>query len=1328
MGHMASVPSLRPRLLMELGRGGMGTVYLAIRRGLSGFTKLTVVKYLHVGLARDPRYLHMFLDEARLSARLQHPNIVATHDVVQDERTYFLEMEYLEGVSFADALPALLATGDEGRDLAVFALAEVLAGLHHAHELCDLEGKPLLCVHRDVSPTNVMVTYRGEVKLLDFGVAKTTESTLETAAGFAKGKLAYMAPEQALGLAVDRRADVFAVGVMLHRIITGDDLWLTDDDSELVRALREGDIPLVPDGAHPVLLRACRRALEWHPDERFESAEAMRLALEGYLEEHAPRAGARSLARRLEEIFGDERRTMRTELERLQKSTDDLPVALDPMLVDSKRFESGRMRGTATTSPTPLSALPRATLPPRGKQRALATILHLRDVSPSARAFVGTLVGGFGRVVPSESVLVVVHGRGSAKEQVVLAARWALLLRARFPGICAAIATSVTDLHVADARPEGTAAQVAARLVARAETFEAVLVDSLSAAFLEGGFVVDRQDDLRLLRGGREQGDVERLVHGREPPLLGRDDELNSVLSLNARVVAEASPAAVWIDGEPGIGKSRLLRAFLQRSANVEGAARAKAIWSAAGDPLGGSAPYRLVRDLLTRALGLDLTQSADDKRRAVMHFGADVRGEFLCELLGVPADGATSPPLRAARLDPRLMHAQLALAFSDLVAAQLRRGPLVIAVDDAQSADAPSLQLLSDQVKSREGALFLVVAASGRRTASMFDAPEQACVDFVLAPLAREVCARLVGVMLPAASLQTANTFAESSAGSPAHLEELVRAYVRGSPPTTVLAMIQARIGPLPDHERRVLCTASILGQNFDLDGVSSMLGDLSLDDVSVALDALVHRELLVERKVMLGRELSFRSALVREAAHALLSEEARAAAHALAADRLSRTADVSPLAIARHWTAAMWPARAMPAFERAAASSLAAGDVAQAEAIVAEAEVCSPKEADGGSFHALRAQIHHFRGKNKEILGSALRALEQLLPGVGRWFDVVGLAAVGAGASGDRQELRRCDDRLRAHGPVDHDARLSQLRAICRVAGELHAVGEGEAAEQLLGYLDDVARDVLSREPGIAAMRAHVKAGRALSSGDNESALGLLVAAAEAFDQVHDLRGSCLERCNASYACSELGLAKRAAELALESIALAERAGILYVAFGARANLALALLRGGRHREAVEQAERVARYTDARGDRYLGGAAHLYRALGLAGLGDYAGAERDVRIALEARDYPSWAAYQLALLARLLLRRSDVAGALAAAAEGAEILARLGGMESGESFVRLAHFEALRAAGQEDEARRALDVARTILETRAAAIRDVSVREAFLAIDEHRATLTGG
>src|SRR5688500_5151049 len=200
----------------------MATLYLGQRSGAAGFAKNVAIKVVHPHLSDDPQFVRMFVDEALLSARIQHPNVAHVEELGEAEGTYFLVMEFVHGVSLSSLIRALARRKRRiAPELAVAIAIQVADGLHAAHETRGPNGEHLGVVHRDVSPQNVLLSYTGHVKLIDFGIAKAEGRTQSTAAGSIKGKFRYMSPEQALGRTVDRRSDVYALGIVLWEMLTG---------------------------------------------------------------------------------------------------------------------------------------------------------------------------------------------------------------------------------------------------------------------------------------------------------------------------------------------------------------------------------------------------------------------------------------------------------------------------------------------------------------------------------------------------------------------------------------------------------------------------------------------------------------------------------------------------------------------------------------------------------------------------------------------------------------------------------------------------------------------------------------------------------------------------------------------------------------------------------------------------------------------------------------------------------------------------------------------------------------------------------------------------
>ena len=304
------------KLVAELARGGMGVVYLGTSSGVGGFSKPHVIKELKPELVDDAGFVEMFLEEARLAARLNHPNIVPTHEVGIDGGRPFLVMEYLEGQTLARFLRKKASAFTLAMHVRV--IASTLEGLHYAHTQEDFDGTRRSVVHRDVSPQNVFVTYDGQVKILDFGIAKASDSTVETRTGVFKGKPAYMSPEQLRGV-VDPRGDVFAAGVMLWEALAGRRLWERRTDVEILTALLRGDIPSIDEAAPeapPPLREIAKQAMSVDVEGRYATADQMRIALDGYLEQSGDRTTLRQVGEVLSVAFAERRTELRAVIDR----------------------------------------------------------------------------------------------------------------------------------------------------------------------------------------------------------------------------------------------------------------------------------------------------------------------------------------------------------------------------------------------------------------------------------------------------------------------------------------------------------------------------------------------------------------------------------------------------------------------------------------------------------------------------------------------------------------------------------------------------------------------------------------------------------------------------------------------------------------------------------------------------------------------------------------------------------------------------------------------------------------------------------------------------
>jgi serine/threonine-protein kinase len=310
-------------LVRKLAEGGMAEIFLAKQIGVEGFEKNVVIKRMLPHLSQVPDFVSMFLDEARLAATLSHPNVVQISDLGFADGCYYICMEYLAGEDFAAVIRVIRRRNQQvPLHITLRVLADAAAGLHYAHEATDQRGNPLNLVHRDVSPSNIFITYSGQVKVLDFGIAKAESRASVTSAGVVKGKYQYMSPEQGRGESVDRRSDVFSLGVSLYEALTGVRPFVRDSDLAVLKAVLEGSFepirslrPDLPLEVESIVTRAM--ALE--REHRFATAQELSNEIDKYLTAGTSSGGFRVLGEFMRSTFGEERTNSKLRIESLDE-------------------------------------------------------------------------------------------------------------------------------------------------------------------------------------------------------------------------------------------------------------------------------------------------------------------------------------------------------------------------------------------------------------------------------------------------------------------------------------------------------------------------------------------------------------------------------------------------------------------------------------------------------------------------------------------------------------------------------------------------------------------------------------------------------------------------------------------------------------------------------------------------------------------------------------------------------------------------------------------------------------------------------------------------
>lgn len=1260
----------RFELEAQAGAGGMGTVFRARDRATGERVAVKVLK----GEAREGR--ERFTREIRVLAGLRHPGIVRYVADGADATGMWLAMEWVEGETLGQRLTRLALTPAESVELAR-RVAEAV-GAAHARGV----------IHRDVKPSNIMLP-EGElsrVKVLDFGVARITDATrMQTRTGIMIGTPGYMAPEQAKGVRdVGAAADVFSVACVLFECLTGKHLFVGDnvmavlakillEDTPRLRDARP-DLPAALDG---LLARALAKQPEVRPRDGAAFAQALgELAVGG--REPPPESVVSAV------LTGTEQRLLCVVL----IGGGDAPVS----------------DATIRELDSSLPSEPRESSPVLGS---------LREVAAQHGGQLERLVDG--------SYVVTLAGQGGASEQAIRGARCALALKTIAPTAPVALATGRGVL--AGAWPIGEAIDRAARLVGAAG--REVRVDEVTAGLLDSRFIVRGDEAGLTIAGERDVVEVARTLLGKPTACVGRDRELAMLGALFDECASEPMARAVIVTGAAGVGKSRvrfeLLRRIKERDEPVE-------VWFGRGDPLQAGATFGMLGPALRRAAGILDGEPVEVRRaklraRVMRNAAAEPARtiQFLGELIGAPFPD-DDVELRAARQDALLMADQVRRAFEHLIALETAAQPLVIVLEDLHWGDLPSVRLIDAALRALPDRPWFVLALARPEVSELFPRlwAERGAHEVRLDELTRKGATQLVrGVLGEQAADSVVARLVDQAGGNAFYLEELVRAAVEGkgeAMPPTVLAVVQGRLERLEADARRVLRAASVFGQRFWRGAVTSLLGGVARDTPARAwLDELVERELIARApssRFTGEDELYFRHALVREAAYGMLTDADKVLGHSLAAMWLARAGEDEPIVLAEHLERGGKPDAAADHYRRAAEQALAAGDFAAAAARGERGVVCG---ADGELLGALRlaqAEAHKWMGELARALAEGREAMAMFPPGSARWFGAAGETAEAAGKLGDLETLTAVGQALREASRRPMCTLAARATPIAHAAFQLFNIGQYELAQALLDQVEFADEDV--REPGILARIHQVRSSRAMFAGDAGAYLVSELAAAREFERAGDLRYACVQRGNVGYACLEIGAYPEAEQYLRDALDAAERMGLSHVVGTAKHNLGRAMQRQGR----LDEAERIEREAVAmfvaQGDRRLESASRFYLGEILGQRGQHAAGEAEIRKALALALPPSRPAC-LAGLAAHLLARGRIGEAVAAATEAHELLERLGGVEEGESQVRLVYAECLDAAG-DPGAIIAAQSAHERLRSRAAKITDPAWRASFL------------
>lgn len=1239
----------------------MGTVFVASDE--HGGPPVAI-KVLH---STDPKIAERFVREAEILTQLDHPRIVrfvASGITAQHER--WLAMQWLKG----EDLGVRLRSGRAMEVHQSVTLARLVAqGLGHAHQMG--------VVHRDIKPGNLFLVDGDPLQpqILDFGVARLTQRDMQmTATGASLGTPAYMAPEQAGGTGhPDARADVFSLGAVLYECLAGQMAYPDDTLLDVLTKILFAEPPRLRDVRPdlPVALdEVVAKMMAKVPAQRYADGDDVARALLAVASVRGPRP--------MSAMHGP---VMLTRAER----------RLGCVVVVSAR----RMM-------TSVATLSEAELAQEDKSVAVAARLSGFDVQ--------SLADG--------SKVATLHMLGLPQEQVERTARFALHLSQH---VCEAPVGVAVGWSVVG--PHHAIDPVLARaLLAVAECdVPGVWVDPESVPLLESEFLLEQDGPGWRLIGLRQAEQGARQVLGKPSPCVGRQQEFALIQATFAQCLEESEAAAVVVTAEPGLGKTRLAAEFVAKLGQSGDEAT---VLSGRGDVLAAGATWSLLGQAIRRWAGV--SEGGDpvlQRQRLQAQLAnaapgpglADLQG-FLGEITGLQlADSSLA--LRAARADPVLMATQTGKAWLAFVRALASKGPVVLVLDDLQWGDLPSVRAVDATLQELRD-LPILVLAMGRpemhdKFANLWRARD--AHDLRLRRLPAKACERMVQQVLGnQVDAEQLATLLQRAEGNPYFLEELMRHVARGDAtafPDSVLAMVQARLANLGQGERQVLRAASVFSQTFWLGGVLALVGGGDqVVQVHQALTALQSLELVELRPTAAMAdqiEYAFCSAMVQEAAYALLTAEDLATGHRLAAKWLQAAGERNPLVLAEHClrggdgkAAAQW-------FLAAAGHAQDAQDSA---ATVARCTLGLQAGAVGevrGRLRLLQADAFEWKGDFAASEVAAREAESLLETGAATWFSAAGSVLIASARFGATPDFEPLGDRIAQAVPLDDVAAGRQAVALCRGALNALWVGHNAAAGRWIGSAEHLARGLNGSDLLATARLHHARAYLSLNRGSLGLALDDFAAAAQAWLQAGDLRSSTGVSTNLGFTWSRVGDFARAEAMLREQLQQAERLGLGFLGPVIEHNLATALALSGEVASGLALKEAAVPRLGQSGHPRLDGnvQASLAELLLLGGRAEQALLAAQTAVGL-LPPFPPTLAYALGVQAQALFELQRPAEALVAADRGMAILTELGGMEEGESQLRLVHAEALHACGQAEPAQAALLEAALRLEARARAL----------------------
>ncbi|MEM9191840.1 MAG: protein kinase [Myxococcota bacterium] len=998
-------------IVRRIGAGGMAEVFLAKSTGAEGIEKVLVLKRVLPTFARSSKFIAMFLEEAKIATRLNHPNIVQVYVFEQVKDQFLLAMEFVDGLDLGRLISA--AQRQERRlppGISAFVIAEVAKGLDYAHKRRDESGDPLEIVHRDVSPQNVLLSYDGVVKVADFGIAKARMVSEDT--GVIKGKFSYMSPEQARGDKVDRRSDVYSLGVLLAELLMGRVMYPGQHGLDVLEKVRQGEVTLpqtVNLAAPEELCQIVGRALSFERDERFATAREMATALAKYLHTQDEVQDGAVLERFILDTVPREATSPDGQV---QQAAATLSANANAVRELRERRHVVVIAGRVRREGTDAGSLKEVEVDAEAA-RVLDQIAFKNDAVLSwpegERRSVFRLTLGLRRASVHDPLQAMQLSLDVVEALQGLSADLLTPLTASL-GVSRGVVSTVRDgqgrllryepvgrlLDVAHrladegALGETLVAGEVFRLVRRVYAFEEASERSVDVETdATGGH---RQLRAYSLRGAltREERAAEARGHS-EGGLVGREEELRAIRTAYQEAVTTRRSVFLAVKGELGVGKTALTAAALE---GFEGDPEILHTECAFGTT---DVPYAAITDLIFDALQVEDGASKGEIGKKLVQATVDLFDdaqerrlvqEALQPLIVTGQKGKATE----AKEDRSAMVRQ---AAGRLIAALARHRPLVIWVDAFQWADNPSMELIRSLTRDIHEVPLLAIFSTRpdpRAEQAIASVPH---ID--LAELSDEERKSLVRDRFEGATVphEVMTAITDRAGGNPFFLVELVEALVdRGAVrvegnagqrrvarrpgvpialPTTLEGVIAARLDELPDIERRAVRWVAVAGGGYDEQLLSDVAGEPLADALrSALLRGLLSRQSHQPSRGQPSSGFWFPSAVIRHVAYETTDAAERVRMHRRIGAWLSRRSEPTPPArIARHLEQAGEEAGAAAAYLQAAAGAHAVYSNREALRFYGRALHLLPIDsADRFRAHQAREEILRRLGRSGEQL----------------------------------------------------------------------------------------------------------------------------------------------------------------------------------------------------------------------------------------------------------------------------------------------------------------------------------------------------------------------